>query len=104
MEQNTEEENKSVQTTNVVSPAHVVISPAANKIAEDDTIYAKVRHATAWTLIVTAACFAFIGVLAVWNFFGPNSDAVGKAFASLAIIGFATLIVNLGSRLAEKRS
>ena len=61
-----------------------------------------IKRATAWVMIISATLFALVGVLAVWEVFGENAgDVVWRAFASLAIIAFASLVVNIASRVAE---
>jgi putative Mn2+ efflux pump MntP len=61
-----------------------------------------IKHVTAWIMIISATLFALIGVLAIWEVFGQDAeDVIGRAFASLAIIAFASLVVNVASRVAE---
>ena len=60
-----------------------------------------IKRVTAWVMIISATMFALVGVLAVWEVLGESAgDVVWRAFASLAIIAFASLIVNVASRIA----
>jgi len=68
--------------------------------AHNDVFY-MIKRVTAWVMIISATMFALVGVLAVWEVLGESAgDVVWRAFASLAIIAFASLIVNVASRIA----
>jgi hypothetical protein len=63
-----------------------------------------IKRITAWIMIISATLFALVGVLAVWEVFGANAgDVVWRAFVSLAIITFASLVVNVASRIATHK-
>ena len=67
---------------------------------QNDVFY-MIKRVTAWVMIISATMFALVGVLAVWEVLGESAgDVVWRAFASLAIIAFASLIVNVASRIA----
>ncbi len=71
----------------------------------DNTIspFTIVQRITAWVMIVSAILFAFIGIMAVWGVFGPNTgDIVWRALSSLAIIKFASLIINVAVKMIEE--
>lgn len=64
-------------------------------------VFYMIKRVTAWVMIISATMFALVGVLAVWEVLGESAgDVVWRAFASLAIIAFASLIVNVASRIA----
>ncbi len=62
-------------------------------------VVASVRKVCAWVTITSATVFAFIAILSIWGAFGDSGAVVGKAFASLSVIGFSALIVGLVSLL-----
>lgn len=65
----------------------------------DREIFLTIRRVTAWVMIMSAILFAFVGVLAIWEVLGESAgDVVWRAFSSLAIIAFASLVVNIASR------
>ena len=68
------------------------------------SVFEIIRQATAWVMIISAVSFALVGLLAIWQVFGSNAgDVVWRAFSSLAIIAFASLIVNVASRMVENK-
>jgi hypothetical protein len=72
-------------------------------IENESLLFIKLRHGSAWAMIISAIVFALIGILATWSVFGPStSDIVWRSFSSLAIIAFASLIVNVASRMVER--
>lgn len=74
---------------------------APTQLQKKDTLTV-IKRVTAWVMIISATLFALVGVLAVWEVFGDNAgDVVWRAFASLGIIAFAALVVNVASRVAE---
>lgn len=84
------EEKRPVETQSENHQAH----------AQSDVFY-MIKRVTAWVMIISATMFALVGVLAVWEVLGESAgDVVWRAFASLAIIAFASLIVNVASRIA----
>jgi hypothetical protein len=72
-------------------------------IEDESSLFIKLRHGSAWAMIISAIVFALIGILATWSVFGPSTnDIVWRSFSSLAIIAFASLIVNVASRMVER--
>lgn len=66
---------------------------------ENVEMFVVIRRVTAWVMIMSAILFALVGVLAIWEVLGESAgDVVWRAFSSLAIIAFASLIVNVASR------
>ena len=77
--------------TQMTTPRESQPSHKENRLATFEVI----RHATAWIMIGSAVLFAFLGILATWGGFGSNAgDVIWRAFSSLAIIAFASLIIN----------
>lgn len=71
--------------------------PAEQK--HDNEVFVTIRRVTAWVMIMSAILFALVGVLAIWEVLGESAgDVVWRAFSSLAIIAFASLVVNVASR------
>lgn len=69
--------------------------------SQHNDVFYMIKRVTAWVMIISATMFALVGVLAVWEVLGESAgDVVWRAFASLAIIAFASLIVNVASRIA----
>ena len=67
---------------------------------QNSEMFLVIKKATAWVMIISAMLFALVGVLAVWEVFGPHAgDVVWRAFSSLVIIAFAALVVNVASRM-----
>lgn len=65
----------------------------------DHEIFITIRRVTAWVMIMSAILFALVGVLAIWEVLGESAgDVVWRAFSSLAIIAFASLVVNIASK------
>jgi cytochrome b subunit of formate dehydrogenase len=70
----------------------------------DITTFQKVERATAWILILSAILFALVGISAIWGAFGDNGDVVWRSLGSLAVIALASLVINVGARMAEGRN
>ena len=69
------------------------------KASENVEMFIVIRRITAWVMIMSAILFALVGVLAIWEVLGKSAgDVVWRAFSSLAIIAFASLVVNVASR------
>jgi hypothetical protein len=86
------EETKKVQTVPMPKPS----------LQDESSLFVKLRHGSAWAMIISAIVFALIGLLATWSVFGPSTgDIVWRSFSSLGIIAFASLIVNVASRMVE---
>lgn len=101
----TEERRMKVETNSGEQSSvqqRVVITPAKKKVVHSQTVMS-IRTVCAWITITSAAVFAFISILAIWDVFGKDTgDIVGRAFSSLVIIGFAALIIGLISPMLDK--
>lgn len=102
------EQNQDPQSNQVTPPVvkdistHDLLRPADHSRTTLDSPFLMIQKATAWVMIASAVLFALVGIMAVWEVFGPDGgDVVMKAFSSLAIIAFAALIVNVSARLME---
>ncbi len=86
----------SSQPENTQKPVEQKPAPNAN---DNKEVFMTIRRVTAWVMILSAILFAMIGILAIWEVLGDNAgDVVWRAFSSLAIIAFASLVVNVASR------
>ncbi|HEX6258717.1 MAG TPA: hypothetical protein VFZ48_04510 [Candidatus Saccharimonadales bacterium] len=73
--------------------------PHTNPVSDKAEVFMAIRRVTAWVMIMSAILFALIGILAVWEVLGKSAgEVLGRAFLSLAILAFASLIVNVASR------
>ncbi|MDR0887088.1 MAG: hypothetical protein LBM97_00085 [Candidatus Nomurabacteria bacterium] len=91
-----ENEQKPVVPVPPVAP--VLKGSAGRKEVSQTTI--AIRQVCAWVTIISAAVFAFIAILAVWQVFGDiTGDVVGRALGSLFIIGFASGVIAVVSSL-----
>lgn len=73
-------------------------------IASKGSVFRSVQKITAWVMIISAVLFALVGILAIWQVFGDNvGDPLGRAFGSLLVIAFASLIVNVASRTGDSK-
>jgi cytochrome b subunit of formate dehydrogenase len=102
MEQN-QDYKPSHETSSPTTPAPTIEQYRSTQPAMARTAtFAMIQKVTAWVMICTAILFALIGIMAVWEVFGPDGgDVVMKAFSSLAIVAFAALVVNVAARLIE---
>ena len=72
---------------------------STSRASENVETFIVIRRITAWVMIMSAILFALVGVLAIWEVLGESAgDVVWRAFSSLAIIAFASLVVNVASR------
>jgi len=60
-----------------------------------------VRRVCAYITITATSIFAFVAILAIWIDLG--SDIIWRSFASLAVVGFGSLIVAMVAPLIDKR-
>ena len=73
-------------------------------VASKNSVFRSVQKMTAWVMIISAVLFALIGILAIWQVFGDNvGDPFSRAFGSLLVIAFASLIVNVASRTGDSK-
>ena len=62
-----------------------------------------VRVIATWVLIASVAVFAFVALLAIWNFFGSSTGEIWwKSAVSIFTIGMGALIVTLVAPLLDK--
>ncbi|GEM_PF-3591866 len=95
-------QNPSTQSASVMTqPAQP--APLAPHASQAPSVFSTVQKITAWVMISSAVLFALIGIMAVWDVFGNNSDIVWRCLSSLAIIAFAALIINVSIRMVEER-
>lgn len=79
----------------VQPPKNLQVAPPQ----KDNEVFMVIRRVTAWVMIMSAILFALVGVLAIWEVLGESAgNVVWRAFSSLAIIAFASLVVNVASR------
>ena len=88
-----------------INPPNVPsINPAIDaKFVKNNSTVHKIGKFSALLLIASAFIFAVIAILAVWGVLGNSSEAVWKALASLAILTFSLIVVNIGARLYEDK-
>ena len=60
-----------------------------------------VEKISAWVLILSAVVFALVAILSIWQVFGTNNDVAWKALASIIVIMFAALVINIGARIYD---
>jgi hypothetical protein len=77
--------------------------PVAAAPSSDLSRFKKVERVTAWVLILSAVLFAVIGILAIWGAFGDDTNVVWRSLGRLSVIALASLVVNVGARMAEGR-
>ncbi len=65
--------------------------------------FKSIRHVTLGSLIISAVLLAFLGVLAIWEVI-DDMDVLMRAIGTLAIIGFASLIIVMVSMERENRA
>jgi hypothetical protein len=88
-------------TNNVQAPHTPPHDVRNGNVSPANSVFLTIKHITAWVMIISAILFALIGVLAVWEVLGTNAgDVVWRAFISMVIIAFASLVVNVASRIA----
>lgn len=80
-------------------PQHTNVSDSSK-----ENVFASVKHITAWIMIISAVLFALIGLMGIWQLLGEDTgDIMWRAFSSLLVIAFASLIVNVASRVGESK-
>jgi hypothetical protein len=90
-----EKDEQQIAEKPVQSPKNLQTAPPQ----KDNEVFMVIRRVTAWVMIMSAILFALVGVLAIWEVLGESAgDVVWRAFSSLAIIAFASLVVNVASR------
>jgi hypothetical protein len=69
------------------------ITPARTSASSESTapVFKTIRTITLSTLIFSVAWLALLGILAIWEIL--VGDVLHKALASIAIVGFASLII-----------
>ncbi len=92
---------KSFETITLLAVAAIVIIIAGKFVdhtAEDPmknastaAAFKVIRNSTLGVLIVSAALFVLLGLLAIWDVI-KNSDVIFKSLSSLGILAFASLI------------
>lgn len=87
--------------TNTDQPASVSTSEPATTPAKSG--FAQVERITAIILMTNGVLFAIIGIAAIWGAFDDNGDIVWRSLGSLAVIALASLVINVGVRMAEGR-
>ncbi len=91
-------------TENHIAPEQTMSEHRVTKSLPKSETFDEIQKATAWVMIGSAMAFAIIGIMAIWEVFGPNTgDIVWRAFSSLAIIAFASLVINVSARMIEDR-
>jgi len=90
-----------LKTEHIPAPSVSVASASPQPVQSK---FAMIRRVTASVTITSAILFALISILAIWEVFGQNTgDVVWRSASSLAVIGFASLIVNVVARSMEER-
>jgi membrane protein YdbS with pleckstrin-like domain len=90
--------NKNQPNVQPQAPRPVVVPRAKPVLSEN---VKAVRRVCGYVTITSTTLFAFIAILSVWGLF-DGSDVVWRSFSSLAIIGFAALIVATVSPLIDR--
>jgi len=100
---NNEDQNYSINNqpsySNNLTP--VVNTPS---LQSNSNAIKKVRKISAWILITSAILFALISIMSIWGVFHHNINIAWRSAASLAVIGLAAFIVNIGARIYEGKS
>ncbi|MBP6860497.1 MAG: hypothetical protein KBC38_02975 [Candidatus Pacebacteria bacterium] len=65
--------------------------------------FKSIRHVTLGSLIVSAVLLAFLGVLAIWEVIA-DMEVLMRSMGTLAVIGFASLIIVMVCLERENRS
>lgn len=61
-----------------------------------------IEKITVWVMVLSAITFALVSVLGIWGVFDEGGgDIVGKSLATLAVIAFTALVVNIGANMLE---
>jgi hypothetical protein len=69
-----------------------------------ENVFMSVKRVTAWIMIISAVLFALVGLMGIWQLLGEDTgDIVWRASSSLLVIAFASLIVNVASRVGESK-
>lgn len=94
---------KSFQTLGIIALVSIVVMVASKFVGDpEDPMAPKmqnpefrlIRNITMGTLIASSVLLAFLGVLTIWEVIA-DKQVLGKSLASLAIVGFSSLIIVL---------
>jgi hypothetical protein len=86
------------------APESVSIPPKdSDTSAHDEASGIKVvEKITIWVMVISAITFALISILAIWGLFGDNDgDVIGRSLGTVAVIAFASLVVNIGANMLD---
>lgn len=95
-----EEQQPSGQNTSV-EPPKPTAKPANQSAASYSENVKIIRRICAYITITATTVFAFVAILSIW--INVGNDMLWKSFASLAVIGFGSLIVAGVAPLADKK-
>ncbi len=95
-----ENKQKPIVPVPPVAPAAATHSIPRKRPVSDSTRV--VRAVCAWVVIISAALFAFVSILGIWNVFGTSTeDVIGKSLSSLFVIGFAAGVIAIVASLLD---
>lgn len=60
-----------------------------------------IERITVWIMALSAIFFALISILAIWGAFDEAGDIVGRSLASLAVIAFTSLVINIAANILD---
>jgi len=80
---------------------HVVNAPSSQS---NSSAIKKVKRILVWVVIFSAILFALLSIMSIWGVFHHNINIAWRSAASLAVIGLAAFIVNIGARIYEGKS
>lgn len=63
--------------------------------------YEAIRKSAIYTFIVVTVAMTLLGVIAIW--FPDFDDVVGKAFATILVVGFGSLVTAYAASLLESK-
>lgn len=101
---------KSFQTLGIVALVAIVVMVASKFVGDPEDPatpamqnpeFRLIRNITMSTLIAASVLLAFLGVLSIWEVIA-DKQVLGKSLASLAIVGFSSLIIVLVCLEREK--
>jgi predicted membrane channel-forming protein YqfA (hemolysin III family) len=63
--------------------------------------YEMIKKSAIYTFIIVTVAMTLLGVIAIW--FPDLDDVVGKAFATVLVVGFGCITIAYSSSLLEER-
>lgn len=60
-----------------------------------------VERVTVWVMALSAIFFALISIMSIWGVLGEDTKVVSRSLASLAVIAFTALVINIAANILD---